>query len=226
MTPDELCDFIENKMRMSHIYQPVLIKALVDAGGSATIRQLAQTFISQDESQLRYYEKRVKEMPVRVLKRHKVVVQEDDLVSLNVKRMTLEQQAKIRFLCEKRLQEYVQKKGLNIWDYRMLDTDPVSDSLYYDVLKESGGRCALCGTTKKDRPLEVDHIIPRSRGGKTTKENLQVLCSKCNRAKSNKDRTDFRNDLGAESDPDCPFCSEQVKDRIKWEYKSVIAKMV
>lgn len=31
--------------------------------------------------------------------------------------------------------------------------------------------------------LEVDHIIPKSRGGKNTADNVQLLCSACNRAK-------------------------------------------
>jgi ATP adenylyltransferase len=35
MTFEELVDFIENKMRMSHVYQPLLIKSLVDAGGDS-----------------------------------------------------------------------------------------------------------------------------------------------------------------------------------------------
>jgi 5-methylcytosine-specific restriction endonuclease McrA len=52
-------------------------------------------------------------------------------------------------------------------------------------LKASGGRCALCGITKDERPLDVDHIIPRSRGGKHELANLQVLCAKCNRTKGN-----------------------------------------
>ena len=34
--------------------------------------------------------------------------------------------------------------------------------------------------------LEIDHIIPISKGGCTVEENLQTLCWKCNRAKSNK----------------------------------------
>ena len=55
MTYEQLVDFLSSKMKMSHIYQPLLIRSLVDAGGSATLRQLATFFLSQDESQLLYY---------------------------------------------------------------------------------------------------------------------------------------------------------------------------
>ena len=41
----ELVDFIENSMQMSHVYQPLLIRSLVDAGGVATVRQMAQSFM-------------------------------------------------------------------------------------------------------------------------------------------------------------------------------------
>ncbi|WP_317362796.1 HNH endonuclease signature motif containing protein [Campylobacter helveticus] len=34
--------------------------------------------------------------------------------------------------------------------------------------------------------MEADHIIPWSKGGKTEKENCQMLCVECNRAKSDK----------------------------------------
>jgi hypothetical protein len=51
MTYPELIEFIEKTMSMSHVYQPLLIRALVDAGGSATVRHLAQSFLCQDESQ-------------------------------------------------------------------------------------------------------------------------------------------------------------------------------
>lgn len=192
MTYEQLVDFLSSKMKMSHIYQPLLIRSLVDAGGSATLRQLAQFFLSQDESQLIYYEKRIKEMPLRVLSKHGVTSSDGELVHLNVKSLTLEQKAHIRIICEQKLQEFVQKKGLGIWDYRLLEEDPIPDSIRYQVLKESGGRCALCGITKTDSPLDVDHIIPRSRGGSNEKENLQALCIKCNRSKGSKDKTDFR----------------------------------
>ena len=141
----DLIDFLENRMSMSHIYQPLMIKSLIEAGGSATIRQLAHNFLSQDESQLLYYENRIKQMPLRVLSRHEVVSKDGDLVSLNTGKLTLEQKAQVKMICERKLQEYVAKKGLSIWDYRLLDRDPVPDSLYFRVQKESGGHCALCG---------------------------------------------------------------------------------
>ena len=51
------------------------------------------------------------------------------------------------------------------------------------VYKRDGGRCQECGATED---LQLDHIIPFSKGGATTVENLQLLCGKCNRAKSDK----------------------------------------
>ena len=72
---------------------PLLIKSLVEAGGSATIRQIAFNFLSQDESQIRYYEKRIKDMPLRVLRKHEIVDKDGELVSLNVKKLTFEQKA-------------------------------------------------------------------------------------------------------------------------------------
>lgn len=49
--------------------------------------------------------------------------------------------------------------------------------------------CRNCGNSVYIEPnllLEIDHIIPVSKGGCTTEDNLQTLCWKCNRAKSNK----------------------------------------
>mgnify|MGYP001036219271 FL=1 len=222
MTFEQLVDFLSNRMKMSHIYQPLLIRSLVDAGGSATLRQLATYFLSQDESQLIYYEKRIKEMPLKVLSKHGIVDSDKELIHLNVRNLTLQQKAHIRCLCEQKLQEYVQKKGLGIWDYRLLEVDPVPDSLRFQVLKASGGRCALCGITKNDSPLDVDHIIPRSRGGSNDICNLQVLCAKCNRTKGNKDDTDYRPSPQDKLEG-CLFCSDQIKERLITENDTVIA---
>ena len=59
---EELKEFLENKMWLNHIYQPLLVETLVELGGYATIRQLAITFLAHDESQIRYYEKKLKKL--------------------------------------------------------------------------------------------------------------------------------------------------------------------
>jgi len=210
----ELKEFIIEKMRLSHIYQPLLIKTLVELGGSATIRQLAITFLQNDESQLLYYEKRLKEMPIKVLSKHNVIKRDGDLITLETQKLTLEQKAEIKKLCEQKMQEYIESRGLSIWDYRLLDNDPIPDSLRYRVLKEAKGRCALCGATKDTALLDIDHIIPRSRGGKTEYSNLQVLCAKCNRSKGNKDKTDFREITCKEFNENCVFCRKSKSNEV------------
>lgn len=44
------------------------------------IRQIAQAFLLQDESQIQYYKERVKEMPIRVSKKHGIIERKGDLV--------------------------------------------------------------------------------------------------------------------------------------------------
>ena len=49
--------------------------------------------------------------------------------------------------------------------------------------------CCICGNSIHAEPnllLEIDHIIPVAKGGYTTEDNLQTLCWKCNRSKSDK----------------------------------------
>lgn len=49
--------------------------------------------------------------------------------------------------------------------------------------------CCNCGNSVYIEPnllLEIDHIIPVAKGGRTVEDNLQTLCWKCNRAKSDK----------------------------------------
>ena len=49
--------------------------------------------------------------------------------------------------------------------------------------------CCNCQNSTRAEPnllLEIDHIIPVAKGGCTTEENLQTLCWKCNREKSDK----------------------------------------
>jgi hypothetical protein len=56
----------------------------------------------------------------------------------------------------------------------------IPDPVRAMVLLRDGARCRRCRTAVH---LEVDHIIPVSKGGKTEESNLQTLCRRCNRHK-------------------------------------------
>lgn len=62
----------------------------------------------------------------------------------------------------------------------------MTPALKESIKRRDGYRCKYCGRTMADGvSLEVDHIIPVSRGGRSEPSNLQTLCWDCNRGKSN-----------------------------------------
>ena len=59
--------------------------------------------------------------------------------------------------------------------------------LRYRILKRDGFRCVICGRSPANNlgvELEVDHIIPVSKGGDNSPSNLRTTCSECNLGKS------------------------------------------
>jgi hypothetical protein len=67
------------------------------------------------------------------------------------------------------------------------ERNKMTAGLRYDILKRDGFKCKICGRSVEDGvKLHVDHIIPISKGGKTTWDNLRTLCQDCNLGKSNK----------------------------------------
>ncbi len=61
--------FLLNQIRMSHVYQPVMLKVLLLQGGMAFLRDIAAAFLALDEAQLDCYEEITKRMPGQVLTR-------------------------------------------------------------------------------------------------------------------------------------------------------------
>lgn len=62
----------------------------------------------------------------------------------------------------------------------------VSNKMRFSIYDRDGYRCRYCGRSGKFYDLEIDHIKPISKGGKSTYDNLQTLCKRCNKEKGNK----------------------------------------
>lgn len=87
-----------------------------------------------------------------------------------------EQLAEIGFECN--LSQYHSKNQRKL----------MTPKLRREIAERDGYTCQNCGKYMPDGVgLHIDHIIPVSKGGKTMPSNLQVLCSKCNGRKGNRD---------------------------------------
>jgi len=67
-------------------------------------------------------------------------------------------------------------------------TRTINLRLRFKILKRDNFKCVKCGVSPASNPvvkLEIDHIIPWSKGGETIEENLETLCLMCNQGKSN-----------------------------------------
>ncbi len=80
-------------------------------------------------------------------------------------------------------------KNLNFQAQNQLQRNAMTNDLRNAIKARDNYTCCICGNSVLNEPnllLEVDHIIPISKDGKTTPENLQTLCWRCNRSKGNK----------------------------------------
>jgi 5-methylcytosine-specific restriction endonuclease McrA len=73
------------------------------------------------------------------------------------------------------------------------ETKFVRAGMRWQVFERDDFKCVACGRSAKDGAiLHVDHIVPRSKGGKNEMDNYQTLCHLCNIGKSNKSQTNLR----------------------------------
>ncbi|MFM8541854.1 MAG: hypothetical protein ACKOAM_01100 [Chakrabartia sp.] len=67
--------FIRTEMRMSHIYQPVMLLELIKSGGFAMTNQIAKSLLAHDASQIDYYEQITKNMVGKVLTKNRKITE-------------------------------------------------------------------------------------------------------------------------------------------------------
>jgi 5-methylcytosine-specific restriction endonuclease McrA len=103
-----------------------------------------------------------------------------------------------------RLRRYVPVAALSVelvrFDTQLMQDAEISGVAYqqgelagYEVweylLEKWNRRCAYCGAT--NTPLQIEHIVPRSRGGSDRVSNLTLACEPCNQAKGDRTAEEF-----------------------------------
>jgi hypothetical protein len=80
------------------------------------------------------------------------------------------------------------KKGIYTYilekDEKYLNIRAFNDNMKREAYERQNGICPKCKKHYNISEMEGDHIDPWSKGGKTTTENCQMLCKRCNRRKS------------------------------------------
>lgn len=99
-----------------------------------------------------------------------------------IKRELLEKERKMELESEA-IKELVADGKLTIDHFKEHDRRPIPSHIKQAVWKRDKQTCVNCGSQKD---LEFDHVVPVSMGGSNSLNNIQLLCLKCNRTKSNK----------------------------------------
>ena len=210
---DEFIAFIR-KTQMSHIYKPVMLQAVLRRGGTATKAEIAEDIIKRDVLQHEHYRRNViDKQPGWRLERDGALVKDGGTYRLAPPFDQLRESDRLALIteCEKRIEDFLERVGDK---FNNRNDDPVPGGLRYEILKRAGGRCELCGVSHDEVPLDVDHIVPRAKGGDNDPSNLQVLCRTCNAQKRDRDDTDFRkiNESYSDRNDGCLFCQRENGD--------------
>ena len=110
----------------------------------------------------------------------------------------------------------------------MADRKTISPKLKLKVMKRDNYKCLICGKSPAiypELPLEVDHILPVSKGGTNDIENLQTLCFYCNRGKGNDESLNFdiKERIDVILEKINPEITKQLKQLIGNEHIKVVA---
>jgi 5-methylcytosine-specific restriction endonuclease McrA len=197
MTGAELRDFVEHQMQMSANYQPVIIKNLIRADGRLPADALARALMLEDPSEVAHARAILLRMPRPVLARRGVAHYDRSTgeFELLVDFESDEEKDEIVRICERKIAEWNRQEAPRA---RTASRD-------VKVFERARWRCQLCGVPATVRPLQIDHIVPRSKRDRTDhamlhgkrihyedSQNLQALCGPCNQGKSNTRSEDYR----------------------------------
>lgn len=136
------------------------------------ILPLHEEFISSKVKELIKAEEIAKENELKEILKQEILERENERL----------EKEKIRELKSQVRKELIEEGIISSLNESDLKREQIPQDILDKVWNRDGGKCIICGSQEK---LEFDHIIPFSKGGSNTYRNLQILCEKCNRQKSN-----------------------------------------
>lgn len=113
--------FIIEDLRMSHVYQPVMLAELLSSGGKTNIESIAKQLLLQDRSQVEYYENITKNMVGKVLTRNRNITErlKNDYSLIGYESLSEEEVSKLIQYCESKIEVYIESRGGRIWAQRV-----------------------------------------------------------------------------------------------------------
>ncbi len=156
--------FITTEMKMSQIYQPLmLIELLKNMDGKASVKDIAQSILNKDPTQIDYFSQIVKNMVGRVLtSKQNLVTKEKDVYSLvGSEDLSNTEAEQLIELCEQKIAEFEAKRGDAAWNHRKRWHRPISGSIRYQVLAAAKGSVNFVVSLMKRRCLKLITSCPR-----------------------------------------------------------------
>lgn len=154
MTFQELKKFIIKEMRMSHIYQPVMLIEILKKGGFASTEQIAKAILNHDptqedyyKEQVDYYKKTVNRMVGKVLTSNRgITARTGDTYSLiDSEKLNKTQTKELISLCQEKIKEYNSKRNGLHWEHRRQSRKPTDDLSNFQTL------CHVCNAKKSNK---------------------------------------------------------------------------
>jgi ATP adenylyltransferase len=139
---ERLAHFISHEMRMSHVYQPVMLREILQRGGAASVTDVARALLAEDRSQLEYYEQITKNMVGRVLTKNRGITEKDgEAYHLkNFDHLSKAEVVELVQLCDGKIADYLSIRS-DPWSHRRVSAGYIPGTVRYEVLKRARHRC-------------------------------------------------------------------------------------
>lgn len=128
---NKLSDFILNEMRMSHIYQLVMLIELLERKGSASVTEIARALLGHDVSQVENYEHITKNMFGKVLTNSRDITSKDknQYTLIGSEELTDNERSQLITHCQNKIEEFLGKRGDKVWEHRRKSSAYISGTI-------------------------------------------------------------------------------------------------